>query len=90
MPLLKRELAKHARGPVSSEEEWWHLVFDTDKKRLYVEHTWDRVDVRKGGPADAGTIEIDLDAFLTCPDQSTAHQELVRLLTMLVAKESYP
>lgn len=81
MPLLKRELARHARGPVSSEEDWWRLVFDTDQKRLYVEH---HMDVRRGGPTNNGVAEIEIATFLNESGQGNAHRELVRLLTSLV------
>ena len=40
MSLLKKELYKSAKGPVANDEDWWRLVFDTDARRLYVEHEW--------------------------------------------------
>jgi hypothetical protein len=38
--LLKREFHRRAKGPVMNDEDWWRLVFDTDAKRIYVEHEW--------------------------------------------------
>jgi hypothetical protein len=40
MALLKRELHRASRGPILTDEDTWQLVFDTDSKRLYVEHRW--------------------------------------------------
>ena len=51
MALLKRELHRSIKGPVANDEDWWHLVFDTDTKRLYVEHRWAHVDVSGAGEA---------------------------------------
>src|SRR3954453_4960794 len=54
MALLKRELHRASRSPVLNDEDQWHLVFDTDSKRLYVEHRWAHVDVR--GPDVAESL----------------------------------
>jgi hypothetical protein len=66
-----------------NDEDWWRLVFDTDAKRLYVEHEWAHLDVRRGGPADNGTAEIEIPAFLRGGGQGEAQRELYRLLTEL-------
>ncbi len=47
MALLKRELFRSARGTVMNDEDWWRLAFDTENKRLYVEHEWAHLDVRR-------------------------------------------
>lgn len=83
MALLKRELHRTARGPVMNDEDWWRLVFDTDTKRLYVEHEWAHMDVRKGGQAENGVAEIEIASFLSEASQGRAQQELLRLLTRL-------
>ena len=83
MPLMKRELSKRARGPVLNDEDWWRLVFDTDTKRLYVEHEWAHLDVRKGGAADGGVAEFDVAEFLNASGQGAAHGELLRLIASL-------
>jgi hypothetical protein len=82
MALLKRELHS-AKGPGTNDEDRWHLVFDTDTKRLYVEHEWDRVDGRGGGDAERGTSQLDIPEYLTQGGQTAGHRELWRLLKML-------
>jgi hypothetical protein len=83
MPLLKREFHRRAKGPVMNDEDWWRLVFDTDAKRLYVEHEWAHTDVRKGSSADSGTAEFEISAFLNEPSHGAAQRQLLRLLTNL-------
>jgi hypothetical protein len=48
-----------------------------------VEHEWAHVDVRRGTPADNGTAEIEIPAFLSEAGQGEAQRELLRLLTGL-------
>ena len=64
MPILRRQLHKTAKGPVMNDEDWWDLVFDTDTKRIYVQHKWEHVDVRGGGASDHGSVDIELSAFI--------------------------
>ena len=80
MPLLKRELHRTAKGPAMNDGDRWRLVFDTDAKRLYVEHVWEHVDVRRGGATSKGRAEADVGTFLKQPGQGPAHRELLRLL----------
>ena len=83
MPLLKRDLHRTAKGPVISGEDRWRLVFDTDAKRLYVEHVWEHVDVRRGVATSKGRAEVDVGSFLKQPGQGPAQRELLRLLSGL-------
>lgn len=83
MAKLKRELARRARGPVMNDEDWWRLVYDSEAKRLYVEHEWEHVDVRKAGKADKGTKELEIGQFLNEGGEGEAHRELVRLISGL-------
>jgi hypothetical protein len=83
MPVLKRELHQTAKGPAMSGEDRWRLVFDTDSKRLYVEHVWEHVDPRRGGAVSTGRAEADVVTFLKQPGQGPAHRELLRLLSGL-------
>ena len=80
MALLKRELNRSAKGPVQNDEDWWHLVFDTDAKRLYVEHRWGYVDVRGAGEANSGTEQFEVGDYLKQGGQTAGHRELWRLL----------
>jgi hypothetical protein len=83
MPLMKRELARRATGPVSNDEDWWRLVFDTDAGRLYVEHEWAYADVRRGGPGYSGVAGVDVAEFLNEGGRGASHRELLRLISTL-------
>ena len=52
MAFLKRELHRQVKGPEVTELDFWNLVFDTDTKRLYVEHEWTYLDSRIRGATD--------------------------------------
>src|SRR3954470_6588447 len=78
MALLKRELHKASRSPVLNDEDQWHLVFDTDSKRLYVEHRWTHFDVRGPDVADSGTTQLDIAEYLNQGGQTAGHRELWR------------
>jgi hypothetical protein len=58
-------------------------VFDTDTKRLYVEHEWQHVDVRRGGASDKGTEQIEISEYLLQGGQTAGHRELWRLIKIL-------
>lgn len=79
MPMLKKEFYKRANGPIMNDEDWWRLVFDTDAKRLYVEHQWSYLDVRRG-QCDGGKAELEISDFLNQSGQGAAQQELVKLM----------
>jgi len=64
MALLTRELHRSSRAPLLKDEDQWHLVFDTDSKRLYVEHRWTRVDVRGPNVAESGIAQLDIAEYL--------------------------
>jgi hypothetical protein len=88
MALLKRELHKASRSPVLNDEDQWHLVFDTDSKRLYVEHQWAHVDVRGPTVADSGTAQLDIAEYLNQGGQTAGHRELWRLLKALFQEQA--
>jgi hypothetical protein len=77
MPQLTRPLYQRSEG---GDEDRWRLVFDTDAKRLFVEHEKRRGDTRGAGYA-TGTEEIDVAAFLSQSGQG--QRELVQLLRTL-------
>jgi hypothetical protein len=58
MALPTRELHRSSRGPLLNDEDQGHLVFDTDSKRLYVEHRWTHVDVRGPDVAESGIAAL--------------------------------
>jgi hypothetical protein len=80
MAFLKRELHRQVKGPEVTELDFWNLVFDTDTKRLYVEHEWSRLDPRICGAVDYRTEVMDIPAYLTQGGQTAGHRELWRLL----------
>ena len=88
MALLKRELHRASRDPILNDEDQWHLVFDTDSKRLYVEHQWTHVDVRGPDAAESGTAQLDLADYLNQGGQTAGHRELWRLLKALFQEQS--
>ena len=83
MALLIRELQRSAKGPVANDEDWWRLVFDTDTKRLYVEHAWQHADVRGTGHSDHGKEHIEIPEYLLQAGQTAGHRELWRLIQLL-------
>lgn len=84
MTLLKRELHKRTKSPTSNDQDWWWLVFDTDTKRLYVEHAWEYVDVREGSSEPhKGHAEFEFTAFLRDAHEGLAQQALIRLISSL-------
>ena len=60
MPLLRKPLYQRSEG---ADDDRWRLAFDTDSRRLFVEHEQTRGDMRGWGYATM-TDEIDLAAFL--------------------------
>lgn len=77
MPLLRKPLYQRSEG---ADDDRWRLAFDTDARRLFVEHEQTRGDMRGYGYATT-TDEISLDSFLR--DDGDAQRELVRLLGAL-------
>jgi hypothetical protein len=77
MPLLRRPLYQRSEG--ADEDRWW-LVFDTDARRLFVEHEEKRGDMRGAGYG-IHTDEMEIAAFLA--EYGHGQQELVRLIGAL-------
>jgi hypothetical protein len=77
MPLLRRPLYQHSDG---ADEDRWRLVFDTDARRLFVEHEEKRGDMRGAGYG-IHTDEMEIAAFLA--EHGQGQQELVRLIAAL-------
>ena len=88
MALLTRELHRSSRGSVLKDEDQWHLVFDTDSKRLYVEHRWTHVDVRGSDAVESGTAQLDIAEYLNQGGQTAGHRELWRLLKALFHEQA--
>jgi hypothetical protein len=77
MPLLRRPLYQRSEG---ADEDCWRLVFDTDARRLFVEHEEKRGDLRGAGYG-IHTDEMEIAAFLA--EYGPGQQELVRLIGAL-------
>ena len=90
MAFLKRELYRQVKGPEVTELDFWNLVFDTDTKRLYVEHEWTHLDSRVRGAAEYRTDVMDIAAYLTQGGQTAGHRELWRLLRGIFKEQFDP
>ncbi|WP_336491617.1 hypothetical protein [Methylobacterium nigriterrae] len=83
MALLIRELQRTAKGAVTNDEDWWRLVFDTDTKRLYVEHEWQHTEGPEAGRPSQGKEQIEIADYLTQAGQTAGHRELWQLIQTL-------
>jgi hypothetical protein len=85
MALLRRPLYQISN---SRDEDRWRLVFDTETRRLFVEHEKTRGDMRGRGYS-IETDELELADYLanSGQDQDHGQEELARLLGALFAEE---
>ena len=90
MAILKRELHRLVKGPETTELDLWNLVFDTDTKRLYVEHEWTYMDPLIRGAADYRTDVMDIAEYLSQGGQTAGHRELWRLLRAIFKEQFEP
>lgn len=90
MALLKRELYRHLKGPEVTDADRCTLVFDTDRKSLYVEREIAHLDTNAGGTIDYQTATMDIADYLKQGGQTAGHRELWRLLRTLFKEESEP
>jgi hypothetical protein len=77
MPLLRKPLYQRSEG---RDEDRWRLAFDTDTRRLFIEHETTRGDMRGSGYS-TNTDEIDVADFLR--ESGEGPRELVRLLGVI-------
>jgi hypothetical protein len=89
MALLKRELHRQSEGPEVTRKDLWALVFDTDTKRLYVEHEWTDLETREG-QSECRTGAMEIAEYLTQGGQTAGHRELWRLLQTLFEETRDP
>jgi len=64
MAKLTRLLHERVKGAHMENEDWWRLAFDTEAKRLYIEHEWSHRDVWRASRSNSGTAEFDINGFL--------------------------
>jgi hypothetical protein len=81
MPRLTKPLYQINDG---RDEDRWRLVFDTDTRRLFVEHEKTRGDTRGRGYS-IETDELEIADYLG--DSGQGQHELTRLLGALFAEE---
>ena len=81
MPRLTKPLYQINDG---RDEDRWRLVFDSDIRRLFVEHEKTRGDMRGRGYS-VETDEVELADYLL--ENGPGQQELARLLGALFAEE---
>jgi ABC-type transport system involved in cytochrome bd biosynthesis fused ATPase/permease subunit len=77
MTLLRRPLYQRTEG---ADDDRWRLAFDTEARRLYVEHESERGDMRGSG-FGIEIEEIDVAVFLG--ESGQGQHELVQLLSSL-------
>ena len=90
MALLKRELYRQLRGPEVTHADRSTLVFDTDKKSLYVEREVTHLEVKIGGTVEYQADTMDISDYLKQGGQTAGHRELWRLLRTIFDKRADP
>ena len=90
MALLKRELYRQVRGPEVTHADCCTLVFDTDKKSLYVEREVTHLEAKIGGAVEYQTDTMDISDYLKQGGQTAGHRELWRLLRTIFDERADP
>ena len=85
MAKLTRPLHELVRGGHMENEDWWRLVFDTEAKRLFIEHEWNHTDMWRASRSNNGAAEFDINAFLA-EGEAPAQAELLRVIESLFEK----
>lgn len=57
MTAINRKFHQSWRGPASTDQDTWHLVFDADSRRLCVRHEWQT-------SGHSGFDELEISEFL--------------------------
>jgi hypothetical protein len=66
------------------------LVFDTDKKSLYVEREVTHLEAKIGGALEYRTDTLDISDYLKQGGQTAGHRELWRLLRTIFDERADP
>jgi len=90
MALLRRELYRQVRGPEVTHADRCTLVFDTDKKSLYVEREVTHLEAKIGGTVAYQTDTMDISDYLRQGGQTAGHRELWRLLRTIFDERADP
>ena len=80
MAKLTRPLHELVRGAHMENKDWWRLAFDTEAKRLYVEHEWNHTDTwLRPARSNSGSAEFDINSFLA-EGEAPAQAELLQII----------
>jgi hypothetical protein len=90
MALLKRELYRQLSGPEVTHADRSTLVFDTDKKSLYIEREVTHLEAKIGGAVEYQTDTMDISDYLKQGGQTAGHRELWRLLRTIFDERADP
>jgi len=90
MALLKRELFRQVRGPEVTHADRSVLVFDTDKKSLYIEREVTHLEAKVAGAIEYQTDTMDISEYLKQGGQTAGHRELWRLLKTIFDERADP
>lgn len=74
-----RRLLHTGRAGNAADTDWWYLVFDADAARFRVVHEWGNADAQRLGKVTGGTVELEIEAFLSRRGDP-GQRELIRLL----------
>ena len=85
MAKLTRRLHERISGDNTENKDWWRLVFDTEAKRLYIEHEWSHTDAWRAARSNNGTAEFDINGFLA-EGEAPAQAELLRIIESVFEK----
>ncbi len=86
MAQLTRLLHERVKGPHKENKECWRLAFDTEAKRLYIEHEWSHADMWRDARSNSGSVEFEINAFLA-EGEEPAQAELMQVIESLFKKE---
>ena len=86
MAQLTRLLHEVVRGTHKENKEWWRLAFDTEARRLYIEHEWSHADIWRDSRSNSGIVEFEINAFLA-EGEEPAQGELMQVIKSLFKKE---
>ena len=86
MAQLTRLLHERVKGTHKENKEWWRLAFDTEARRLYIEHEWSHADVWRDSRSNSGIVEFEINTFLA-DGVEPAQGELMQVIESQFKKE---
>jgi hypothetical protein len=89
MAQLTRLLHERVKGAQKENKERWRLAFDTEAKRLYIEHEWSHADMWRDSRSNSGSVEFEINAFLA-EGEEPAQAELMQVIESLRVCQKAP